>query len=157
MDIAHLGFEVETADLKRTDELLDKLGRKSDEVEAKFGRVGESFGDILKRNNAANDNSFQQFAKQSETAADAVKRIGTESETATKAVVKNNDTAIQSFNKARLAVAGAAAAIGAAFVGFTNIADDYRALNDRLRTVTCLLYTSPSPRDRQKSRMPSSA
>ena len=26
-----------------------------------------------------------------------------------------------------------------------------------LRTNTCLLYTSPSPRDRQKSRMPSSA
>ena len=25
------------------------------------------------------------------------------------------------------------------------------------RTLTCLLYTSPSPRDRQKSRMPSSA
>ena len=25
------------------------------------------------------------------------------------------------------------------------------------KTVTCLLYTSPSPRDRQKSRMPSSA
>ena len=25
------------------------------------------------------------------------------------------------------------------------------------RSVTCLLYTSPSPRDRQKSRMPSSA
>ena len=25
------------------------------------------------------------------------------------------------------------------------------------RPVTCLLYTSPSPRDRQKSRMPSSA
>ena len=25
------------------------------------------------------------------------------------------------------------------------------------QTVTCLLYTSPSPRDRQKSRMPSSA
>ena len=24
-------------------------------------------------------------------------------------------------------------------------------------TLTCLLYTSPSPRDRQKSRMPSSA
>ena len=24
-------------------------------------------------------------------------------------------------------------------------------------TTTCLLYTSPSPRDRQKSRMPSSA
>ena len=27
----------------------------------------------------------------------------------------------------------------------------------RARTNTCLLYTSPSPRDRQKSRMPSSA
>ena len=26
-----------------------------------------------------------------------------------------------------------------------------------LRSITCLLYTSPSPRDRQKSRMPSSA
>ena len=26
-----------------------------------------------------------------------------------------------------------------------------------LRDITCLLYTSPSPRDRQKSRMPSSA
>ena len=26
-----------------------------------------------------------------------------------------------------------------------------------LRGITCLLYTSPSPRDRQKSRMPSSA
>ena len=25
------------------------------------------------------------------------------------------------------------------------------------KTVACLLYTSPSPRDRQKSRMPSSA
>ena len=25
------------------------------------------------------------------------------------------------------------------------------------RTISCLLYTSPSPRDRQKSRMPSSA
>ena len=26
-----------------------------------------------------------------------------------------------------------------------------------LKTMNCLLYTSPSPRDRQKSRMPSSA
>ena len=29
--------------------------------------------------------------------------------------------------------------------------------NTVTRDVTCLLYTSPSPRDRQKSRMPSSA
>ena len=27
----------------------------------------------------------------------------------------------------------------------------------RMRTINCLLYTSPSPRDRQRSRMPSSA
>ena len=26
-----------------------------------------------------------------------------------------------------------------------------------IQSMTCLLYTSPSPRDRQKSRMPSSA
>ena len=30
-------------------------------------------------------------------------------------------------------------------------------LNNLLMTIPCLLYTSPSPRDRQKSRMPSSA
>ena len=34
--------------------------------------------------------------------------------------------------------------------------DEIRIWNDA-RTQTCLLYTSPSPRDRQKSRMPSSA
>ena len=32
-----------------------------------------------------------------------------------------------------------------------------RALNGAGLIVCCLLYTSPSPRDRQKSRMPSSA
>ena len=30
-------------------------------------------------------------------------------------------------------------------------------LIDRYNGIACLLYTSPSPRDRQKSRMPSSA
>ena len=30
-------------------------------------------------------------------------------------------------------------------------------LKDNLENMGCLLYTSPSPRDRQKSRMPSSA
>ena len=29
--------------------------------------------------------------------------------------------------------------------------------NNSVEKITCLLYTSPSPRDRQKSRMPSSA
>ena len=40
-------------------------------------------------------------------------------------------------------------AIGAAMAGWHGAA--------MLCYVTCLLYTSPSPRDRQKSRMPSSA
>ena len=34
---------------------------------------------------------------------------------------------------------------------FKTVLDDVETLNN------CLLYTSPSPRDRQKSRMPSSA
>ena len=33
---------------------------------------------------------------------------------------------------------------------------NYKSLDDLIKS-TCLLYTSPSPRDRQKSRMPSSA
>ena len=32
-----------------------------------------------------------------------------------------------------------------------------KVLNGEMEVSTCLLYTSPSPRDRQKSRMPSSA
>ena len=34
---------------------------------------------------------------------------------------------------------------------------DYRGAVGRYRIITCLLYTSPSPRDRTRSRMPSSA
>ena len=48
-------------------------------------------------------------------------------------------------------------------LGYVGMAH-YLANQDRLRSVSvvpaaggCLLYTSPSPRDRQKSRMPSSA
>ena len=33
----------------------------------------------------------------------------------------------------------------------------YSKMSNRMASKTCLLYTSPSPRDRQKSRMPSSA
>ena len=36
----------------------------------------------------------------------------------------------------------------------TNKVQGYRMINE---DKSCLLYTSPSPRDRQKSRMPSSA
>ena len=43
----------------------------------------------------------------------------------------------------------------------SNVPDGYSyvdGIQDQYtRLVTCLLYTSPSPRDRQKSRMPSSA
>ena len=34
---------------------------------------------------------------------------------------------------------------------------DGSVVNEVFQTVTCLLYTSPSPRDRTRSRMPSSA
>ena len=42
----------------------------------------------------------------------------------------------------------------------SNVEDNDEAVNISIRLEyfnTCLLYTSPSPRDRQKSRMPSSA
>ena len=38
-----------------------------------------------------------------------------------------------------------------------NQADDDQKIIELLEDISCLLYTSPSPRDRQKSRMPSSA
>ena len=38
---------------------------------------------------------------------------------------------------------------------FAEAVEILKRMNDKLDT--CLLYTSPSPRDRQKSRMPSSA
>ena len=41
-------------------------------------------------------------------------------------------------------------------VHLSNEAQQLQKVNDKLRD-HCLLYTSPSPRDRQKSRMPSSA
>ena len=41
--------------------------------------------------------------------------------------------------------------------GSLHAPDDTMALRNARDLYTCLLYTSPSPRDRQKSRMPSSA
>ena len=42
---------------------------------------------------------------------------------------------------------------------FGSIEESYHHLKEHVQIwdVACLLYTSPSPRDRQKSRMPSSA
>ena len=37
-----------------------------------------------------------------------------------------------------------------------SIAEKVRVIEDKL-SITCLLYTSPSPRDKRQSRMPSSA
>ena len=42
-------------------------------------------------------------------------------------------------------------------VYFNRISDEFEPLQPEEIPCTCLLYTSPSPRDRQKSRMPSSA
>ena len=33
----------------------------------------------------------------------------------------------------------------------------FKVIADHIRAITCLLYTSPSPRDMRRSRMPSSA
>ena len=41
--------------------------------------------------------------------------------------------------------------------GIRSLVKKYLNENKFLVTTACLLYTSPSPRDRQKSRMPSSA
>ena len=38
-----------------------------------------------------------------------------------------------------------------------NVANGVPKLDSNGKILVCLLYTSPSPRDRQKSRMPSSA
>ena len=43
-----------------------------------------------------------------------------------------------------------------AYIGFDPTADSLH-IGSLVQIMICLLYTSPSPRDRQKSRMPSSA
>ena len=63
------------------------------------------------------------------------------------------DTPI-SENKAVITVVGKDA-VGIIAGVTTHLAD--RKVNVLTISQTCLLYTSPSPRDRQKSRMPSSA
>ena len=40
---------------------------------------------------------------------------------------------------------------------FNQVYDRYDLMNDFMSLGICLLYTSPSPRDRTRSRMPSSA
>ena len=45
----------------------------------------------------------------------------------------------------------------AIFIGAADAASSYLNQNTLLQAMRCLLYTSPSPRDRSISRMPSSA
>ena len=48
--------------------------------------------------------------------------------------------------------------ISGEYFGFDVFEEVFKVINERASTNDdCLLYTSPSPRDRQKSRMPSSA
>ena len=46
---------------------------------------------------------------------------------------------------------------GHTFPGFRHLAFKVDDVDKKLAAITCLLYTSPSPRDRSLSRMPSSA
>ena len=69
----------------------------------------------------------------------------------------------------RVVVTGAASGIGYALCeefhasGAQSIVcvdmneDGAKEIAEKINGIACLLYTSPSPRDRQKSRMPSSA
>ena len=59
-----------------------------------------------------------------------------------KSIIKDLDWALQYWNKEREAIP---------------TTDSKKCTNCRFNGKDCLLYTSPSPRDRQKSRMPSSA
>ena len=63
-----------------------------------------------------------------------------------------------------LVTGGATVALAAAFMGYLQPGDEavvlapfYECYAPQIEATGCLLYTSPSPRDRQKSRMPSSA
>ena len=90
--------------------------------------------------------------------------------------ITENNTASDSFkSKTNEALAGfiptlLGAAVGGAMYGKEGIGrgavlahdlkqaeDAQRAQAEQAQAKDCLLYTSPSPRDRQKSRMPSSA
>ena len=54
-------------------------------------------------------------------------------------------------------IAAACAARGRAYARYSRFQVGAAILSDDGRLYTCLLYTSPSPRDRPRSRMPSSA
>ena len=61
------------------------------------------------------------------------------------------------LNKIQALISAAGFLIAAASMIAVIIATHSMIISEGYRTNPCLLYTSPSPRDRQKSRMPSSA
>ena len=88
--------------------------------------------------------------------------------------INQTDRSSQVLTRSMRLLGRAVAAVGAAQVArnIVSIGDSFEQLRISLSTMfggaaqgekafqrinTCLLYTSPSPRDRQKSRMPSSA
>ena len=64
-----------------------------------------------------------------------------------------------SFSNSKAEWSGRIAGVGWVFLGlFIYLLSEYYVkIGDPVLIIICLLYTSPSPRDRQKSRMPSSA
>ena len=70
-----------------------------------------------------------------------------------KLVVGSNDVA---YTAPDTSPTGTAVLNGPVYVGKTGASPGYEAVLN-VSSNSCLLYTSPSPRDRLKSRMPSSA
>ena len=64
---------------------------------------------------------------------------------------------VNTVEKALNSVAGVSATINFATESAHILAPADMDIKELIKIVDCLLYTSPSPRDRQKSRMPSSA
>jgi len=62
---------------------------------------------------------------------------------------RQGQTSVMTMLLAGIAISAFAAAIAGVFM--------YLSDDQQLRDITCLLYTSPSPRDRTRTRMPSSA
>ena len=80
--------------------------------------------------------------------------------------VRQQEPKKQRFTIKKLTIGVASVLIGFTFMGMSASANDQNTpgtpaantnTNANASSMNCLLYTSPSPRDRQKSRMPSSA